>query len=156
MRLRGFLSSRVLFVFCAALLLAAPASIAQDLTQPAASFQPSLHIELRPAEARPSIAAERPRALVPMYASLIALQGLDIHSTRRGMLSGKTREANPAMRSMVENGAAFVAVKAAVTTGAIWATEKLWKKHPRRAVVFALLLNATMAAVVTHNYRIAK
>jgi hypothetical protein len=91
-----------------------------------------------------------------MYGSLVALQALDIHSTRRGMSSGKTREANPVMGSIVENDAAFFAVKAAATAGAIWAAEKMWKKHPKRAVVFAVLLNATMAAVVTHNYRLAK
>ena len=91
---------------------------------------------------------------MPLYGSLVALQGLDIHSTRRGMSSGKTREANPVMGPVVGNGAAFVAVKAAATAGAIWAAEKLWKKHPKRAVIFAILLNAAMTAVVTHNYRL--
>ena len=156
MRLHRFLSSRVPSICLAVLLGVASPSIAQDAVPLAPAFQPALQIELRPVVAAPRTPVERPSALLPMYGSLVVLQGLDIHSTRRGMSSGTTREANPFMGPVVENGAAFVAVKAAATAGAIWATEKLWKKHPKRAVVFAILLNATMAAVVTHNYRIAK
>ena len=156
MRLRGFLSSRLPSVCFAALLFAASPVVAQDLSPSAEAFQPPLQLELRPVVAPRRDARQRPPALLPMYGSFVALQGLDIHSTRRGMSSGRTRESNPVMGSVVNNGAAFVAVKAGVTAGAIWATEKLWKKHPKRAVVFAVLLNATMAAVVTHNYRIAK
>ena len=112
---------------------------------------------MRPVDVRPQRETrERPAALLPMYGTLVALQGLDIHSTRRGMSSGKTREANPLMGPVVRNGAAFFAVKAGATAGAIWCAEKLWKKHPKRAVAFTFLLNATMAAVVTHNYRAAK
>ena len=116
--------------------------------------QPVL-VELRSVE-RHSRVERRPSALIPMYGSLVVLQGLDIHSTRRGMSSGKTRESNPLMGSVVENGAAFIAVKAASTAGTIWASEKLWKRHPKKAVLFTVLVNATMAAVVAHNYRVAK
>jgi hypothetical protein len=156
MRLNGFLSSRVPSACFALLLFAASSSAAQDHPQSGEAFQAPLRIDLRPVEQPRRQTPERPSALMPMYGSLVVLQGLDIHSTRRGMSSGKTHEANPVMGSVVENGAAFVAVKAAVTAGAIWATERLWKKHPKRAVIFAVLLNAAMAAVVTHNYRIAK
>jgi len=156
MRLCGFRSLHVPSICLAVLLSAAAPLSAQDLSLSSAAFQPPLQIELRPLDTGPRDSRERPPALVPMYGSLVALQGLDIHSTRRGMSSGKTREANPVMGSIVENNAAFFAVKAAATAGAIWAVEKMWKKHPKRAVVFAVLLNATMAAVVTHNYRVAK
>ena len=156
MRLRRFLSSRVLLVCFAVVFLAAPPSSAQDLPHATSAFQPPLQIEMRPVITARGESTRRPAALLPLYGSLVALQGLDIHSTRRGMSSGATREANPMMGSIVKNGTAFVAVKAAATTGAIWATEKLWKKHPKRAVIFAALLNATMAAVVTHNYRVAR
>ena len=157
MRLRGFLSARVLSLLLAALLCAVPASAQEPVgTSGVEAFQPPLRIELRPADTRRPPESKRPAALLPLYGSLAALQGLDIHSTRRGMASGKTREANPLMGGVVDNGAAFIAVKAAATLGAVWCAEKLWKKHPKRAVAFAVVLNAAMAAVVAHNYRLAK
>ena len=164
MRVHHFLSSRALSILLAVTVLGTSSAAAQEnpdgpapVTLAAAIAQRPLQIELRPVAPDRRIASEeRPGALLPMYGSLIALQGLDIHSTRRAMGSGTTREANPLMGSVVHNGAAFVAVKAGVTAGAIWASEKLWKKHPKRALVFTALLNVTLAAVVTHNYRVAK
>ena len=160
MRVRQVLSARLFsFVIAAGVAIASPAAAQEhDDAAIAAAFQAPIKIELRPVEfrERPTTEQRRPGALVPLYGSLIALQGLDMHSTRRGMSSGKTREANPLMGSVVNNGAAFFAVKSAATAGAIWCAEKLWKKHPKRAIVFTALLNATMAAVVTHNYRAAK
>ena len=156
MRLPRFLSARVLPLLLAVLFGAAPVSAQEPVgTSGVEAFQPPLRIELRPAalQARES---KRPAALVPLYGSLAALQGLDIHSTRRGMTSGKTREGNPIMGGVVNNSAAFIAVKAAATLGAIWGAEKLWKKHPKRAVAFAMVLNVAMAAVVAHNYSLAK
>ena len=156
MRADRFLSRRVSTVLFAVVLLCGAPVHGQDLsTLSSAAFQPPLQIDLRPVETpRQARGHQRPAALMPLYGSLVALQGLDIHSTRRGMSSGKTREANPVMGPVVGNSAAFIAVKAAVTAGAIWTAEKLWKKHPKRAVIFTVLLNATMAAVVTHNYRL--
>lgn len=98
---------------------------------------------------------ERPAALMPLYGSLIALQGLDIHSTRSALGSGGS-EANPAMRPVVQNSAAFVAVKAGATAGVIWASEKLWKKNRKAAVIFASVVNVAMAAVVANNYRVSR
>ena len=63
---------------------------------------------------------------MPLYGALIALQGLDIHSTRGAIGSGEGREANPAMQPVVKNSAAFIAVKAGATAGVIWAYEKMW------------------------------
>jgi hypothetical protein len=98
---------------------------------------------------------ERPAALMPLYGSLVALQGLDIHSTRSALGSGAS-EANPAMRPVVRNSAAFVAVKAGATAGVIWASEKLWKKNRKAAVIFASVVNVAMAAVVANNYRVSR
>jgi hypothetical protein len=58
------------------------------------------------------------------------------------------------MRPIVKNSAAFVAVKAGATAGVIWASEKLWRKNRKAAVVFAGVVNAAMAAVVANNYRV--
>jgi hypothetical protein len=99
---------------------------------------------------------ERPAALLPLYGSLIALQGLDIHSTRRGLASGAGRELNPAMRPVVGNSAAFIAVKASATAGVIWASEKMWKKNRKASVIFTALVNTAMAAIVANNYRVSR
>lgn len=98
----------------------------------------------------------RPSALLPLYASLGMLQALDVHSTRRGLAAGG-REANPVMQSVVRNRAAFVGVKAATTAGVILASERLWRKQNRKAaVVLTALTNIGLAAVVAHNYRVAR
>ena len=97
---------------------------------------------------------QRPAALVPMYASLVTLQTLDIVSTTRALSSGGAYEANPVMRGVVGSPAAFVAVKAGTTAGTIWIAERMCKKHPVRAMVFMASTNAMMAAVVAHNLRV--
>src|SRR4029079_13050960 len=94
----------------------------------------------------------RPAALVPMYASFATLQALDYHSTTRAISQGIGREANPLARSVVEHPAGFLALKAGATAGMIWASERMRKKHPGRAVVLMLASNATMAVIVAHNY----
>jgi uncharacterized protein DUF5658 len=99
---------------------------------------------------------KRPASLLPLYGSLIALQGLDIHSTRGAVGSGEGREANPAMEPIVKNSAAFIAVKAGATAGVIWASEKMWKKHRKASVLFASAVNIAMAAIVANNYRVSR
>jgi len=120
----------------------------------AASPPPVQHIQLRPITAAPE--HKRPAALIPLYVSLVGLQGLDIHSTRRAMNSGATRESNPMMKPFVNNDAAFIAVKATTTAGTIFFTERLRKKHPKAAVVVAAALNVGLAAVVASNYRLSR
>lgn len=100
--------------------------------------------------------SSRPQALLPLYASLGVLQALDVHSTGRGLASGG-REANPVMEGVVRNRAAYIGVKAATTAGVIWASERLWRKQNRKAaVVLTALTNIGLAAVVAHNYRVAR
>ena len=119
-----------------------------------AASPPVQHIQLRPVA--PPADARRPSALIPLYVSMVGLQGLDIHSTRRAMHSGATRESNPLMKPFVNNDAAFVALKASTTAGTIFFTEKLRKKHPKTAVVLAAAFNVGLAAVVANNYRMAR
>jgi len=99
-------------------------------------------------------APPRPVSLLPMYASFATLQALDYHSTTRAISQGIGREANPLARSIVEHPAGFLALKAGATAGMIWASERMRKKHPGRAVVLMLASNATMAVIVAHNYSI--
>lgn len=129
-----------------------PVDLRDLATQPPVNSAPPQS----PFPARQGDKPRRPGALLPLYGSLIALQGLDIHSTRRAIASGSARESNPALRDVVHNGAAFVAVKAGATAGVIWASEKMWKKNRKGAVVFASLVNVAMAAIVANNYRIAR
>ena len=123
------------------------ADLQSAFLDPQLDTKPQLLLPRREPEPR------RPEALMPLYASLVALQGLDIHSTRRAISSGSGREANPAIRGVVNNSAAFIAVKAGATAGVIWASEKMWKKNRKAAVIFAAVVNVAMAAVVANNYR---
>jgi hypothetical protein len=159
-------------VVCTALVVvwlpsAVPVSAQQTVENPAAAPEISFTLSPRlfdaePVPAQPVFSApdvrkrRRPGALLPLYGSLIALQGLDIHSTRAALDSGKGREANPAMDGLVGSSAGFVAVKAGATLGVIWASEKMWKKNRKGTVIFAGLVNAVMAAVVAHNYRVSR
>jgi Domain of unknown function (DUF5658) len=97
--------------------------------------------------------ATRPASLVPLYASFATLQGLDYASTRSALADGGS-EANPLMRSIVENPTAFIAVKAAATAGVILVGEKMWKKNRVGAVLFVAGANAAMAVVVGRNYAV--
>jgi hypothetical protein len=103
----------------------------------------------------PAIAARaperRPGALVPLYVSFSALQVLDTHSTSRALQRGAV-EANPAMKGIASNEIAMLAVKAAGTSGLIFASEKMWKENKAAAVVFMVAANSAMVWVVQRNY----
>ena len=99
-------------------------------------------------------APTRPKSLLPLYGTLVILQGLDMHSTMRGAGAASGREANPVMKPFVNNGAAFLAVKTSATLGVIWMSEKVWRKHRKAAVVSVFVVNTLMAGVVANNYRI--
>jgi Domain of unknown function (DUF5658) len=97
----------------------------------------------------------RPAALIPLYASFVTLEALDIHSTRSALARGAV-EANPAMRGLTGSSLGMVTVKAAGTAGLIFASEKMWRKNKAAAVVLMIATNSAMAWVVEHNYRIAR
>src|SRR5262249_7056048 len=103
---------------------------------------------------RPAEAQSRPRALVPLYVSFAALQGLDVHSTLRAVEVGR-RETNPIVAGMVGSPAAFVAAKAGITAGICFASERLWKRNKTAAVLTMIALNSAYGAVVAHNYAVA-
>lgn len=124
---------------------ALPAPSALSAPAPSAALAP-------PAPSAPT--PSRPRALLPLYATFTTLQALDYASTTRAMSSGAGREANPVMRSIVENRAAFIAVKAAAAAGVIVVGEKLWKKNRVGAVLFVAGANAAVGVAVARNYRV--
>ncbi len=102
----------------------------------------------------PASRPERPGALMPLYGSFAALQGLDIYTTRRAIGRGG-QEGNPIMRAAVQRDSTMIAAKAAGSVVAIWATERLWKKkRPKLAIASGIVLNVVSGLVVMNNYRI--
>ena len=95
------------------------------------------------------------RVLVPLYVSAAALQMMDVHSTRRALAVGHS-EGNPVMAGIASNTAAFVAVKAATAATTIWVSEKLRKRNRVAAIGLMIAVNAATAAVVAHNYQVAR
>jgi len=124
------------------------------LTTPAAAEERTVEAagaeSFRPAAA--TLSEPRPASLVPLYASLVTLQVLDIHSTAYALSRGAV-EANPAMQGVVGNPVGFAAMKAASTAGIIFATEKIRKKNKAAAVGLMIATNSAMVWVVQHNYR---
>jgi Domain of unknown function (DUF5658) len=98
--------------------------------------------------------SERPGALLPLYASLAVLQGLDIYSTSAAMSRGGV-EANPLMKA-AGNRWGSTALKAAATAGSIYFVERAWKQNRKGAVILATVINVATAAVVAHNTHLAK
>ena len=94
-------------------------------------------------------------AIVPLYASFVALQGLDVHATLGAVRGGRAREANPAMAGLVSNAGAFIALKAATAAVVIYLTEHVRARNKVGAIVLMAAVNSLYAAVVTHNYRTA-
>jgi Domain of unknown function (DUF5658) len=103
----------------------------------------------------PAPPSRRPAALVPLYISLASLEALDVHATFDALGRGGV-EANPIMRPLIGSPAAVVAVKAALTGVMIASSEKLWKKNRAAAVLLMVGMNGAYAAVVAHNYSIAR
>ena len=90
-----------------------------------------------------------------MYVSFAALQIMDGISTRKALSSG-AREANPMMSGIAGNSAALFAVKAGTAAATTFFAERLARKHPRAATIMMAVLNTTYAAIVAHNYRVAR
>ena len=134
---------------------AAPATQATaSVTEAAASAgQDILSTTRRPATFS-AASPQRPAPLVPLYASLAALQGLDIYTTSKAV-SGGAVEANPAMRAVAGKPWAATAVKAAATATSIFFIERAWKQNRKGTVILATVINVATAAVVAHNVNVS-
>jgi hypothetical protein len=97
-------------------------------------------------------AERRPAALLPLYASFVALQVLDMHSTRYALDRGAI-ESNPAIRGLTGTTVGMAAVKAGATAGVIFFSEQLRMKNKAAAVGLMIATNSMMGWVVQHNYR---
>ena len=98
------------------------------------------------------LSTERPKALVPLYASFGVLQVMDMHSTWTALDSGSV-EANPLLKGVAGNQLGLVAVKGAGAAAVIAVSERLYKKNRTAAVLLMVVSNSAMACVVEHNYR---
>jgi hypothetical protein len=102
-----------------------------------------------------SAVEHRPAALVPLYASFVTLQVLDVHSTSSALGRGAV-EGNPLMKGLAANEVGLLAIKAAGSAGVILASERMWKRNKAAAVIFMIVSNSAMGWVVQHNYRAAR
>ena len=107
---------------------------------------------LRPVEIG---ALRRPSVLPALYISFAVLQGFDAYSTTTGLSRGAV-EANPMMRGVAGNSAAFWAVKAGSTAATIWFAERLWKNNRVGAIVTMAVANGVMASVAARNASVLK
>jgi hypothetical protein len=131
--------------------------VLQDLAPSAPPGLPKIGDVVAPALYPPTstparIGSARRGLLTSLYFGNVALHALDAHSTFRALDAGHA-EGNPLMRWSTDHPLAFASMKAAATAGTIYVAEKIRKKHPRRAVLFMVGINAASALIVMHNYR---
>lgn len=105
--------------------------------------------------ARPGLAAQRSHSLMPLYVSTAALQVLDIHSTLQVFGAGGG-EGNPMLQGVARNEGAFIAAKAAIAAGSLYAVSRIAKRNKVGAAIALLGINGAYALVVAHNYRLAQ
>jgi len=127
-----------------------PITWATDWTsyQPAGLIAPSPSVVLSRKLADPAF-------LKTMYVSYGALQIADITSTLAALDGGRAHEANPFMGNVTGNPAALIGVKAATSVVTIMLMEKVRKTRPVAATISMIAINATMAAIVVNNTRVA-
>jgi len=118
---------------------------------------------VEPASATPSVAQQpawaryepqsepRPKGLVAMYGTFVALQALDAHSTLRAVDSGYA-ESNPLVAPFLHEPGAMLAFKTSTTILTILAVERLGKRHRAAALGLMIGANVGYALVVAHNY----
>lgn len=90
-----------------------------------------------------------------LYVATAASQALDVHSTLFALGRGAS-EANPLMRGLTGREAAFVALKAGVAVSTIAAARKMSRRNRAAAIVTLVAINSAYAAVISHNYRVAR
>jgi hypothetical protein len=98
---------------------------------------------------------KRPVWTVPMHVVTATMQGLDAHSTFRAFDVGAV-EANPLVSSFAHHRPAFAAFKVGVAAGIIYATDRLAKRHPIRALIASTAINSAYAMIAARNYQVAR
>src|SRR5262249_48798721 len=92
----------------------APAIVLAVVARPPAVAKELGHRPILPSLAPVTTATARPAALMPLYGSLIALQGADVYFTAKSVSNG-AREVNPIVQPVAGKTAVAAAVKAGTT-----------------------------------------
>ena len=108
-------------------------------------------IRNQPPESKPNSARRSP-LLIALYVSQGILQALDAQSTIRALHSGSAREVNPLVGPFAGQPAALMGFKGATTAGIIYGTDRVYKSHPRLALITLAAINAGFAFIVARNY----
>ena len=95
----------------------------------------------------------RPALLIPLYATNVALQGLDLWTTKRALDAGN-REGNPLFKDA--SIGTMTGAKIAASAATILIAEKLWKRNRFAAVGLMLATNVGLSAVAANNYRVTQ
>jgi uncharacterized protein DUF5658 len=122
-------------------------SLANDPAKSATGFISNQPLMTKPRSAR------RSPLLIALYVSHGVLQGLDAQSTLRAIHSGSGREGNPLVSPFASQPAALVGFKVGATAGTIYGIDRLYKSHPRLAMITLAAINGGYAILVQRNYR---
>ena len=93
--------------------------------------------------------------LISLQAATVVTQMLDVHSTLKAVNAGGV-EANPVMGGLVQNKAAFIGVKAGISAGAIYMTQRVARDNKVAAIAASAAINSAFLMVARHNYRVAQ
>lgn len=122
-------------------------------TAPPAAAAPDA-AQVLPQIVRPSFEGGHDKTMLPFYASTVLLEALDVHSTLTVLKLGGG-EGNPLLKGLVSNRPAFIAVKAGMAAGTIFAVHHMAKHSKVAAIITAVGINAAYSFVVWHNYKVA-
>lgn len=93
--------------------------------------------------------------LLSLQAATVVTQMLDVHSTLKAVNAGAV-EANPMMGGLVQNKAAFIGVKAGISAGVIYITQRVARDNKMAAIAASAAINSAFLMVARHNYRVAQ
>ena len=120
-----------------------------------AASAPSGSAPRQPGDASGAVESSGPsKAMFSLYATTVAMQALDVHSTLTALNAGAV-ERNPVTAHLASHPPAFAAFKAGVAVGLIYAGHHLAKKSKMTAVITLIGINSAYAFVVVHNYQVA-
>lgn len=91
----------------------------------------------------------RPKAMIPLYSTLIGLQVADAALTVQGLNAG-ARELNPLMR----NSTSMTLTKVATMATTVVIAERMWKRNKPAAIAALVAANVVSGVIVARNARI--
>lgn len=130
-------------------------AVSQAVSAAAVALAPRLDVvAANPPLAPRAFRYGRPALLPALYGTSAFLQGYDAYSTLSVLKNGGV-EANPVMKGITKNPAAFIGLKAGVTMMSIMAAERMWKRNNRFGAVMTMVVsNSLMAMVASNNARV--